>query len=351
MDGESDCWGQSSDVGLRNATCLARRALSASATMLISFASNLPVAISASGGEANDVRFVPLLALCGEIVASGRPVLRADVGAGHDAIRAFVGVPVRLASDVVVGVLCATDMVARDWDDDDLEMLTEIAAGLRREVALGLEAALRAAAETELRVTRSRLRSAAHDVARLVFDRRAAGGASGHHEALLRLHDELARLAEAAPPRSDPKTPTLLEPAANGAWPADGTGGVRILLADDLDLNRKLIADMLAIDGHSVDCVADGAAAVRAVEAKRYDLILMDMIMPEMDGIAATRAIRAMPAPACTVPIVALTANTFRDQLNNCLEAGMNAALTKPMSLDALTDTVAIWTRGRNKAA
>ena len=108
---------------------------------------------------------------------------------------------------------------------------------------------------------------------------------------------------------------------------------------------------MLSIDGHVVDCVADGAAAVTAVEARRYDLVLMDMIMPGMDGIAATRAIRAMPAPACEVPIVALTANSFREQLDSCLKAGMDATLTKPMSLDALIRAVDTWTRGRPKAA
>ena len=100
-----------------------------------------------------------------------------------------------------------------------------------------------------------------------------------------------------------------------------------------------------------VDCVADGAAAVRAVQVKTYDLVLMDMIMPVMDGVVATRAIRALPAPTCRVPIVALTANSFREQLASCLEAGMDATLTKPMTIDALTRAVADWTRGRHAAA
>ena len=126
--------------------------------------------------------------------------------------------------------------------------------------------------------------------------------------------------------------------------------GARILLADDLDLNRRLIADLLAIEGHKVDCVADGAAAVKMASENAYDLILMDMIMPGMDGIAATRAIRALPAPSCAVPIVALTANSFREQLDSCLTAGMDATLTKPMSVDALTRAVQTWTRGRKAA-
>ena len=130
----------------------------------------------------------------------------------------------------------------------------------------------------------------------------------------------------------------------------DEDTGARILLADDLDLNRRLIADLLAIEGHTVDCVADGAAAVKMASENVYDLILMDMIMPGMDGIAATRAIRALPAPGCTVPIVALTANSFREQLDSCLTAGMDATLTKPMSVDALTRAVQTWTRGRKAA-
>jgi CheY-like chemotaxis protein len=127
--------------------------------------------------------------------------------------------------------------------------------------------------------------------------------------------------------------------------------GARILIADDLDLNRKLIADMLSLEGHEVDCVCDGAAAVKAVMAQSYDLVLMDMIMPVMDGIAATRAIRALPSPACDVPIIALTAHSFKEQLDSCLAAGMDATLTKPMSLDVLSATVRSWTQGRSQAA
>ncbi len=127
--------------------------------------------------------------------------------------------------------------------------------------------------------------------------------------------------------------------------------GVHILLADDLDLNRKLICDMLSLDGYTVDSVADGAAAVEAVKAKAYDLVLMDMIMPVMDGMDATRAIRALPTPTCDVPIVALTAHSLREQLDNCLHAGMNATLTKPMSFDALSSAVSTWAKSRRQAA
>ena len=135
------------------------------------------------------------------------------------------------------------------------------------------------------------------------------------------------------------------------SWQTETSVGARILIADDLDLNRKLIADMLSIDGHVIDCVSDGAEALEAASLHDYDLILMDMIMPVMDGITATRAIRALPAPACDVAIIALTAHSFKEQLDSCLAAGMNATITKPMSLDTLTSMVRDWTRGKTRAA
>ena len=151
------------------------------------------------------------------------------------------------------------------------------------------------------------------------------------------------------PPALEPVKDIVGPEAIGGLIPR--VTGSRVLLADDLDLNRKLIADMLSLEGHQVDCVADGAAAVAAASATAYDLILMDMIMPVMDGITATRAIRAMPAPTGDVPIVALTANSFPEQLDSCLNAGMDATLTKPMSIDALTRAVSVWTRRRPVAA
>ncbi len=141
------------------------------------------------------------------------------------------------------------------------------------------------------------------------------------------------------------------EPAAPPEPGSSRGGGTRILLADDLDLNRKLIADMLSLEGYEVDCVGDGADALRAAGDHAYDLILMDMIMPGMDGLTAARGIRALPAPTCDVPIIALTAHSFKEQLDSCIAAGMNDTLTKPMSLDALVSTVRSWTEGRSRAA
>jgi signal transduction histidine kinase/ActR/RegA family two-component response regulator len=154
--------------------------------------------------------------------------------------------------------------------------------------------------------------------------------------------------AEAVSPTSSEIT-VVTETAAPNEPAARGRA--RILIADDLDLNRQLIADMLSLEGHQIDCVNDGAAALRAATDTRYDLILMDMIMPVMDGLAATRAIRALPPPACDVAIIALTAHSFKEQLDSCIAAGMNATITKPMSMEALATVVRNWTKGRSRAA
>ncbi len=153
---------------------------------------------------------------------------------------------------------------------------------------------------------------------------------------------ELPAEAVAPPAPTPAPVPERLEPSG---------GGTRILLADDLDLNRKLIADMLSLEGYEVDCVEDGQAALQAVSRHSYDLVLMDMIMPRMDGLEATRGIRALPSPTCDVPIIALTAHSFKEQLDSCLEAGMNATLTKPMSLASLVAAIKDWTEGHSQAA
>ena len=167
------------------------------------------------------------------------------------------------------------------------------------------------------------------------------------------MSDRLGASPDVAANGSASMTASQFPQQANGASETEAglLDSAHILIADDLDLNRKLISDMLSVEGHVVDSVADGASAVKAAGENAYDLILMDMIMPGMDGVAATRAIRALPAPACNVPIVALTAHSLPEQLDSCIQAGMNATLTKPMSMDALTDAVATWKRRRRQAA
>lgn len=107
--------------------------------------------------------------------------------------------------------------------------------------------------------------------------------------------------------------------------------GARILLAEDNMTNRMVIADTLHGLGCLVDCVGTGQEAVDRLTTAPYDAVLMDISMPEMDGVEAARLIRALEIPSSTIPIVALTAHVSRDDQNRVRNAGMNAFLSKPL--------------------
>lgn len=114
--------------------------------------------------------------------------------------------------------------------------------------------------------------------------------------------------------------------------------GKKILVVDDVELNRELFQIMLWQHGCDVDLTCDGAEAVDAVAATHYDLVLMDVHMPIMDGLAATRAIRA--GGLATLPIYALTASGTPEQVEKCRKAGMNGHLLKPLSPSDLEKTL-----------
>ena len=124
---------------------------------------------------------------------------------------------------------------------------------------------------------------------------------------------------------------------------------LRVLLAEDNPANRTLVAALLGAMDVALDMVENGEEAVRAVEATAYDLILMDMQMPVMDGPAATRAIRAA---GDTTPIVALTANVLPEQIEQCRAAGMQGHVAKPIDPRALMAALSDYARpAREKAA
>jgi CheY-like chemotaxis protein len=127
--------------------------------------------------------------------------------------------------------------------------------------------------------------------------------------------------------------------------------GMRVLLAEDQPINAEIAAFVLEDAGARVDHAEDGAAAVRLFQESAegwYDVVLMDLRMPRMDGLAAARAIRAMErSDAGTVPIIALTADAFAEDAQRCLEAGMNAHMAKPVDVKHLLRTLAELRRHR----
>lgn len=115
---------------------------------------------------------------------------------------------------------------------------------------------------------------------------------------------------------------------------------LRVLVVDDVAMNRDIAGAFLRTAGHVVVCAEDGTTAVAAAEAAEFDVVLMDVRMPGVDGLEATRRIRALPGTRAQVPIVALTAQAFTEQIEQCLLAGMDSHLAKPFTPQALLDAV-----------
>jgi CheY-like chemotaxis protein len=148
------------------------------------------------------------------------------------------------------------------------------------------------------------------------------------------LVDNLARLCEAPAPR-----PIIAAKPSCEAAPASG----RVLLAEDNPVNRQVAVAMLGRSGYQIDEVVDGAEAVAAIEARAYDLVLMDVQMPVMDGVEATRRIRALPGARSGVPIIALTAHAMSGAREQYIAAGMNDYLSKPFTRVQLLELVGKW--------
>ena len=133
------------------------------------------------------------------------------------------------------------------------------------------------------------------------------------------------------------------EPAAprNAPPPTVGAGQLRVLVAEDNKVNQKLILMLLKKLGVDADLASDGAEAIAAAEGNRYDLVLMDVEMPKVDGLAATREIRSR-LPLDRQPVVfGLTAHVTAEYRDICLGAGMDGYLTKPIEQDKLRDLIA----------
>ncbi|WP_451971527.1 ATP-binding protein [Azospirillum endophyticum] len=131
---------------------------------------------------------------------------------------------------------------------------------------------------------------------------------------------------------------------------AAATRSARILLAEDVPMNQIVTSSILCKAGHTVEVAEDGMLAVEAMRKGEFDLVLMDMQMPRMDGLQATAAIRQLGGWRGGVPIIALTANALTDQLQLCLDVGMNDHVTKPIERDTLLSAVDRWLQAKSDA-
>jgi PAS domain S-box-containing protein len=144
-------------------------------------------------------------------------------------------------------------------------------------------------------------------------------------------------LSDAAPPKAPAPAP-----GTAALWLVQRHAGARILLAEDNPVNREVALALLDDMGLQVDTAVNGLQAVERAQTIRYDLVLMDMQMPLMDGLQATRALRALPGWA-HVPILALTANAFDEDRRACTEAGMTDFISKPFDPERLYTVMLRW--------
>lgn len=143
-----------------------------------------------------------------------------------------------------------------------------------------------------------------------------------------------------------PMMPSEAEPEAALPDAAASIAGRRLLVAEDNELNREIAVYLLQEAGAMVDQAADGKEAVEMFAASApgtYDAVLMDVMMPELDGHAAARAIRGMDRSDAQLPIIAMTANLFDEDVEACLAAGMDAHIPKPLEAGRRIKTIAEW--------
>jgi PAS domain S-box-containing protein len=141
------------------------------------------------------------------------------------------------------------------------------------------------------------------------------------------------------PLASQPTAPPQIEFPPQEA----GTRKARILVVDDLDTNREIVEAYLGDNGYSVETAGSASEAIRLLQNGRYDLVLMDIQMPVMDGVAATRCIRALSDSIKNIPIIAMTGNVLPQQVLSFLAAGMNDHVGKPIERAKLYDNVLRW--------
>jgi len=154
------------------------------------------------------------------------------------------------------------------------------------------------------------------------------------------LFDCISGVMASSRPSEGPKTVVVVKNAISQQLAS--IAGARILLVEDNDLNQEVATALLQDAGFLVDVAENGEEAIASVRRQHYDLVLMDMQMPVMDGVTATQRLRQDPAWQ-QLPIIAMTANVMRDDIEKCLEAGMNGHVAKPIEPDDLWMALLNW--------
>jgi CheY-like chemotaxis protein len=115
---------------------------------------------------------------------------------------------------------------------------------------------------------------------------------------------------------------------------------MRVLLVEDSEINRRIVREMLTAGGVEMDEAGDGVAGLAKIEANDYDLVLMDLRMPKMDGLTALRHVRARPDAKARLPVVVITADAGSAIHDDCIAAGADEVISKPVSMPALYDAI-----------
>jgi CheY-like chemotaxis protein len=176
---------------------------------------------------------------------------------------------------------------------------------------------------------------------RELIEKYRAAGWSGYLIKPLRRTSVAARVLAAMSGVAAPSRGAAAAPEDERVAPAT-VAGIRVLVAEDNPVNALLVTSLLKREGCSVELAGSGEEALEALSRTRYDLVLMDMRMPRIDGLVAARTLRER---GDTTPIIALTANAFEEDRKACMEAGMDDFLTKPVDAAALKAALARWTK------
>jgi two-component system sensor histidine kinase/response regulator len=161
-----------------------------------------------------------------------------------------------------------------------------------------------------------------------------------------RLFDAIVRLQHGAAPKSMP----VSDRKADLAEAMRPIRGAHVLLVEDNLVNQQVASAFLTLAGLRVTLAGNGLEAVEWVKKASFDVVLMDVQMPEMDGVQATRVIRHLPRMA-NLPIIAMTAGAMEEDRQECLAAGMNAHVTKPIDPKQLVRTLLAWVPPPNAQA